>query len=374
MVIAPEWVEIRLIRLRLVEPFTTSFGTTGEREILLVRVGQNGVEGWGECVTDRAPLYSPENNATARTILESFLIPALFTAPLQRVSEWPRRVAFVKGHPMAKTALEMALWDLYGRMVGRSLRVLWRGSKDRVPVGVSIGIQRNIPALLDRIACYLDQGYQRIKLKIRPDWDVRVLEAVRRRFPDIVLSVDANSAYRWPRDADVLRQMDHFALQMIEQPFPADDWLAHARLQRQIRTPICLDESVTGLATLRLALVLRAGRIINIKPGRVGGYTIARRMHAICRQRRVPVWCGGMLETGIGRAANVALASLPGFVLPNDLSASRRYWHQDIIEPPFTLLPGGYLAVPQAPGLGVHVVPERMHVIWSRTYHCSVSD
>ena len=368
MRIAPEWVELRLIRLRLVEPFTTSFGTTDEREILIVRVGQDGIEGWGECVTDRAPLYSPENNATARAILESFLIPTLFAAPLRQVSEWPRRVAFVKGHPMAKTALEMALWDLYGRMVGRSLRGLWRGEKDRVPVGVSIGIQRDIPTLLNRIAFYLDQGYQRIKLKVRPGWDIDVLSAVRRRYPEIVLSVDANSAYRWPRDAEVLQDMDRFGLQMIEQPFPADDWLAHVLLQRRIRTPICLDESVSSLATLRLALVLRAGRIINIKPGRVGGYTVALRMHAVCQKRNVPVWCGGMLETGIGRAANVALASLPGFVLPNDLSASNRYWHEDIIDPPFILQSGGYLAVPEGPGLGVRVIPDRMRVIGSRTY------
>jgi len=366
--IAPEAVELLLIRLPLVEPFETSFGRTDVREILLVRVLQDGCEGWGECVTDYAPLYSSECNGTARYVMETFLIPALFGDPLRRVSDWPRRVAFVKGHPMAKAALEMALWDLYGQMVGRSLRDLWGGTKDLVPVGVSVGIHPDVPSLLRTVERYRAEGYQRVKLKIKPGRDHEVLAAVRGAFPDALLTADANAAYRWPRDRAVLVSMDAYRLQMLEQPFPPDDWLGHARLQRALQTPICLDESVTSLATLRLALRLRAGQVINIKPGRVGGYTVARRIHDVCRRRGVPVWCGGMLETGIGRAANVALASLPGFVLPNDLSASRRYWVEDIVEPPFELQPGGYLAVPTGPGLGVRVVRTRLPVQWSQTY------
>ena len=361
MDLRPERATAYVLEMPLAEPFETSFGVTRTRSIALVRLTREGCEGWGESVADHQPRYSAEYTEGVLLAWERVLFPLLASQPLIHPGEWPRRCRSVKGHPMAKAAVEMALWDLYGKIQGRSLADLWGGVRESVPVGVSIGLQPDDEALIDRIEAYLDEGYGRIKLKIKPGRDLEMLARVRKHFPEIPLTVDANGAYRPGRDLQRLTTLDRFDLQMIEQPFPPDEWLGHRALQARIKTPLCLDESIPSPGALRLALRLKAARIINLKPGRVGGYAVARRMHDLCRRRGVPVWCGGMLETGIGRAANVALASLPGFTYPNDLSASRRYWRRDIVEPEFELQPGSRLAVPQEPGLGVTVVMERLH-------------
>lgn len=360
-ILRPERITVYRLELPLIEPFTTSFGTASVRSIALVSLEQDGITAWGECVSDALPLYSPEYTKEAVLTWEQALFPLLTSHPLSHPAEWVRRSKTIKGHPMAKAAIEMALWDLWGQFHGQSLADLWQGRRTHVPVGVSIGLQETDERLIDRIQAYMDEGYKRIKLKIRPGRDITMLEKVRTTFPNIPLTVDANAAYRWPQDFEQLKNLDTFRLEMIEQPFPPDEWLGHRSLQKHIQTPLCLDESITSLATLKLALRLRAARIINIKPGRLGGYTIARKIHNVCYRRNIPVWCGGMLETGIGRAANVALASLPGFTLPNDLSASRRYWHEDIVEPEFILGPNSTLEVPKGPGLGVKILRERLN-------------
>jgi O-succinylbenzoate synthase len=276
-------------------------------------------------------------------------------------------MAPVRGHQVAKMGLEAAVWDLWGKAQGQSVSQLLGGTRKRVAVGVSIGVQDSMPALLERIGDFWAQGYRRIKCKIRPDWDVAMVRQVRKRFPDVPLMVDANSAYTLA-DADLLAALDEFDLMMIEQPLAYDDLVDHAELQRRIRTPICLDESVPSLAAARAALALGSARIINIKPGRVGGLTVAEAIHNLCQARDVPVWCGGMLETGIGRAHNVALASLPGFSLPGDISGSARYFHQDIVEPPFEVNADGTMTVPTDPGIGVDVVLDRLDAVTRRRW------
>jgi O-succinylbenzoate synthase len=268
-------------------------------------------------------------------------------------------MAPVRGHNIAKMGLEAAVWDLLGKAEGRSVSDLLGGTRARVPVGVSLGVQDSVPALLDRIDTFRAKGYSRVKVKIRPGWDVDVVRQVRERFPDLPLMVDANSAYRLV-DAERLGVLDECGLMMIEQPLAYDDLVEHAELQRQLVTPICLDESVPSLAAARAALTLGSGRIINIKPGRVGGLVAARAIHDLCRSLGVPVWCGGMLETGIGRAHNVALASLPGFNLPGDISASARYFADEVVTPPFAVNADGTMDVPSGPGIGVEVVLGRL--------------
>jgi O-succinylbenzoate synthase len=271
----------------------------------------------------------------------------------------------VRGHQIAKMGLEAAVWDLLGRAQNRSISHLLGGTRERVSVGVSIGVQGSVPALLERIAGFWAQGYSRIKIKIRPGWDVAVVAQVRERFPDVPLMADANSAYTLA-DAGQLAALDEFDLMMIEQPLAYDDLVDHAELQRQLRTPICLDESVPSLAAARAALALDSGRIVNIKPGRVGGLTVARAIHDLCLAEGIPVWCGGMLETGIGRAHNVALASLPGFTLPGDISGSARYFHEDIVDPPFVVNDDGTMTVPSGPGIGVTVLDGRLDAVTRR--------
>jgi len=346
-----EAVELRRVRMPLVAPFRTSFGTETEKDALLVRaMGPNG-EGWGECVAMTEPLYSSEYAEAAEHVLRHHLLPRLFA--LGDVSATGVSVALepVKGHRMAKAAIETAVLDAELREVGVSLATHLGGVREAVDAGVSVGIMSSIPALLEAVDGYLADGYKRIKLKIEPGWDVEPVRAVRERFgDDVLLQVDANTAYTLA-DARHLAKLDPFDLLLIEQPLPEDDMLGHADLARLIKTPVCLDESIESARHAAAAIRLGAAAIVNIKPGRVGGYIEARRIHDLCAAHGVPVWCGGMLETGIGRAANVALASLPGFTLPGDTSASDRYFRQDTTDP-FRLI-DGQLRVPTGPGIGV---------------------
>src|SRR5690606_28767523 len=324
---------------------------------------EDGTRGYGECVAGEEPNFSYETVDTARLVLQRFLIPAI----LGREFDSARDVAAAldraaKGHNMAKASLEMAAWDLEAKRRGVSLSRLLGGTKDAVAAGVSIGIQPDIDTLIERIERYLSEGYQRIKIKIAHGWDELVLDRVRARFPDIPLTVDANAAYD-PAEMRHILAMDRFDLAMIEQPFGADELLAHAELQAEMRTPIFLDESISSPGRCADAIALESGRIVNIKPGRVGGQSASIRVHDLCAEAGIPVWCGGMLETGIGRAHNVALASLPNFRLPGDTSASNRYWDRDIVHPAFELRPDGTLAVPTGPGIGVEVDEEYLAAI-----------
>ncbi len=355
-------VELRRIQMPLVAPFRTSFGTETTRDILLLRVAASGpsgeAEGWGECVSMSDPLYSAEYVEMTADVLRRFMIPRLatvagLTGPLVAAALEP-----VKGHWMAKAALEMAVLDAELRLEGRSWARELGATRDRVPCGVSVGIMNSVGELLDAVAGYLDAGYVRIKLKIEPGWDVEPVRAVRERFGDgILLQVDANTAYTLA-DARHLAKLDEFGLLLIEQPLPEEDVLGHASLAKVVSTPICLDESITSARTAAAAITLGACQVINIKPGRVGGYLEARRIHDVAAAHGIAVWCGGMLETGLGRAANVALAALPGFTLPGDTSASDRYYLSDITDP--FVLRDGHLDVPTGPGLGVTPLPERL--------------
>jgi o-succinylbenzoate synthase len=348
-------VELRRIAMPLVAPFRTSFGTESTRDILLVRVVTPDSEGWGECVAMSDPLYSSEYVDGAAEVLARFLIPALAAVDNLHASAVAPALGAFKGHLMAKAALEAAVLDAELRAAGMPLARYLGATQARVACGVSVGIMESIPQLIDAVAGYLDEGYQRIKLKIEQGWDVEPVRAVRERFGGILLQVDANAAYTLG-EARQLARLDPFDLLLIEQPLPEDDVRGHAELARMLRTPICLDESITSARAAADAIALGACRIVNIKPGRVGGYLEARRLHDVCAAHGIPVWCGGMLETGIGRAANLALAALPGFVLPGDTSGSSRYYHQDIT-PPF-VLSDGYLPVPAGPGIGVEPIPE----------------
>ncbi|GAA0640086.1 o-succinylbenzoate synthase [Kutzneria viridogrisea] len=349
-------VELRRVRMPLVAPFRTSFGTQTVREVLLIRVVTPGAEGWGECVAMQDPLYSSEYVDAAEHVLRRFLVPALLHVGEVTASSVAVHLAKYKGHRMAKAALEMAVLDAELRTHGQSFGAALGSTRDRVPCGVSVGIMDSIPQLLDVVGGYLDAGYVRIKLKIEPGWDVAPVRAVRERFgDDLLLQVDANTAYTLS-DVPQLARLDPFELLLIEQPLDEEDVLGHAELARHIRTPICLDESIVSARSAADAITLGACRIVNIKPGRVGGYLEARRVHDVCAAHGVPVWCGGMLETGLGRAANVALASLPGFTLPGDTSASDRFYRTDITEP--FVLESGHLPVPTGPGLGVTPIPE----------------
>lgn len=342
---------MRLVRLPLVEPFETSFGRIDSRLVFLVRVEAAGASGWGEVVALEEPTYSYETVATALEVMRRHLVPALMTGPIIELDEVAGRFGRFRGHHMARAGLELACADLLAGLRSEPLARFLGGSRSRVPVGVSLGIQPTLAALLDRVDQHLALGYQRIKLKIKPGWDLDVVAAVRGRHPDILLSVDANAAYTI-EDLEHLRRLDGFELLMIEQPLAHDDLLDHARLQASLRTPLCLDESVTSVRLARQALELGSCRVINIKVGRVGGYTQALAIHDLCRARGVAVWCGGMLESGVGRAHNVALASLPGFTLPGDISASSRYFRRDLIVPEIQVRLDGTVEVPQSAGLG----------------------
>ncbi len=354
-----EQIEIRHLEMPLVHPFETSFGREEVRQTVVVAVRGEGLTGWGEAATSAGPWYAYETVETAWHALNDFLGPLVVGQEVAAPEDAARLMGPVRGHSIAKMGLEAAVWDLLGRAREQSVAELLGGTRQRVAVGVSIGVQDSVPALLDRIGEFWDQDYSRVKIKIRPGWDADVVRQVRRRFPDLPLMADANSAYTLA-DTDTLAALDAFDLMMIEQPLAHDDLVDHAELQRQLRTPVCLDESVPSLAAARAALALGSGRIVNIKPGRVGGLTVARAIHDLCREHGWPVWCGGLLETGIGRAHNVALASLPGFTLPGDISASARYFHQDLVEPPFVVNEDGTMTVPEGPGIGVEVRRDRV--------------
>lgn len=356
-------IRLQVIRLPLREPFRISSGITRERRILLVRADFGGVEGIGECVAGEAPFYSAETVFTARHVIERYLGPALLGVDFGHPAEVGAALErAARGHRMAKAALEMAAWDAFARLEGVSLATALGGVAARVPAGVSLGIHDDVSLLLDRIARFLDQGYRRIKLKIAPGRDLDVVSAVRARFPVVALTVDANAAYG-PDDLDRLRALEEYDLDYIEQPFPADSLLLHARLQATLGTAICLDESVTSPARCRDALHLEACRVVNIKPGRLAGHRPSLQVHDLCARAGIPVWCGGMLESGIGRAHNVALASLPNMRLPGDTSASDRYWERDVVVPAFTLNHDGTVDVPAGPGIGVEIDQDFLHAV-----------
>ena len=366
-----ERVELHHVDMPLVHPFETSFSREYTRPCILVAVHAGGLVGWGECTASGGPWYSSETIETAWHVLRDFLAPALLEQEVAAPADVVARFERVRGHAMARAALENAVWDLLAGERGVSLAAMLGSRRERVPVGVSVGIEPSLPELLERVALYVAAGYARVKLKIKPGWDVAVVRAVRGRWPDLRLQVDANSAYT-PDDAPLLRELDPFDLLLIEQPLHHDDIVEHAQLQKQIRTPLCLDESIHSPEHARWALDIGACRVINIKVGRVGGLTAAQQIHDLCAARGVPVWSGGMLETNLGRAANVALAALPNFSLPGDISASARYYRQDIAEPNFSLNPDSTLSVPGGPGLGVRIIPGRLAAF--RLRHLALPD
>ncbi len=353
-------VGMAVLRMPLVRPFETSFGRMDARELILIDVEDaSGAVGWGECVADADPFYSAENTATAWHVLGRYLIPSVLGRTIDAAADLLPRWDQVRGHNMAKAALEMAVWDLQARLEGRPLCELLGAPARPIEAGVSIGIHGSPGALVDRIAQELGDGYRRIKIKIKPGWDRQPVEAIRARFPDLPLMVDANAAYTVDH-ADVLKGLDGFRLMMIEQPLSYDDLVRHAHLQKNLRTAICLDESITGPEVAADALEIGACRIINIKPGRLGGFRASIAVHDLARARGIPVWHGGMLETGIGRAHNLHLSALPGFSLPGDVAASKRYFVPDLIEPPIEVRPDGTIPIPPGPGIGVTPVPDRV--------------
>jgi len=349
-----EAITLREIHMPLVHFFETSFGRTYSRRILLVTVLCDGVEGWGESVVGEDPFYSSEWIESAWPTMTQYLIPPLLGRSIESARECPAILARVRGHRMAKGGIENALWDAEAQLKQQPLWKLLGGTRQEIACGVSIGIQDSVEQLLDKIAIELDAGYRRIKVKIKPGWDLNVLERIRSRWADITLSCDANSAYTLDQ-VEHLRKLDQFNLLMIEQPLWNDDIYYHARLQKELRTAICLDESIVSARSAACAVETGACRIVNIKVGRVGGFSEALAVHEVCQANKVPVWCGGMLETGIGRAHNIALSTLSNFSLPGDVSASKRYWKEDIIDPEVEVSPQGMIAISDKPGTGYRV-------------------
>jgi O-succinylbenzoate synthase len=344
-------ITLREIHMPLVHFFETSFGRTTKRRILILTVHTDGPEGWGECVAGEDPFYSEESIDTAWYAIERYLAPALLGREVERGNDVPPLLARVRGHRMAKACLENAVWDAEAQLKNVPLWSLLGGVQKEIACGVSIGIQNSPEQLLEKIETELAAGYRRIKLKCKPGWDLRIFERVRERWPNIVLSCDANSAYTLEQ-SEHLKEFDRFHLLMIEQPLWPDDFYFHAQLQRQISTSVCLDEAIRDRRMAQAAIELGACRIINIKVGRVGGFAEAMAVHDAAKRARIPVWCGGMLESGIGRAHNIALSTLPGFTLPGDVSASKRYWKEDIIEPAVEVSSQGFIRVPSETGRG----------------------
>ncbi len=358
--------ELREIRLPLVHFFETSFGRTIERRIVLVRVTDaDGAEGWGECTAGEGPFYCEEWTESAWNTLKDFLAPMVIGKVFERAHDVFQLMKPVRGNRMAKAAIETACWDLEAKRAGVALWKHLGGVNSEIACGVSIGIQDAPQILFEKIEKEIAAGYQRIKIKIKPGWDLRIVEQVRARFPHILLMGDANSAYTLS-DASLFRALDEFDLMMIEQPLAHDDMHDHVLLQRQVRTPICLDESVRSPADARNAIEMGACRIINVKLGRVGGHAQAQEVERVCREKNIPIWCGGMLESGIGRAHNIALATLEGFTLPGDISASSRYWSEDVIEPPVVITARGSIVAPDAPGIGFEVKHQRIESLTVR--------
>ena len=354
-----ERIELRLLRLPLVRFFETSFGRIYDRAFILVTVEQQGCTGLAECVADENPHYSPETTRTAWHIILDFIAPLVLGREFAHPRDVFSALRAIRGHNMAKAAVEMAAWDLFAKQQGDPLWRVLGGTRTAIESGVSIGIQDSFEQLVERVHVERAAGYKRIKLKIKPGWDVEAVELIRTRFGDLPLMVDANGAYRLS-DAEHLQALDRYDLMMIEQPLDYDDIHDHARLQARLRTPVCLDESLHTVRSAAEAIELGACRVINIKPGRVGGHAQSIEIHDLAARNAIPVWHGGMLESGIGRAHNIHLSTLPNFTLPGDVAASRRYYAPDVIDPEIDVADDGTIPVPSGPGIGVHVVPERL--------------
>ncbi|MGE0882511.1 MAG: o-succinylbenzoate synthase [Blastocatellales bacterium] len=361
-----ERIELREIRLPLVNPFETSFGRTYERNIILLKVFSEGLHGWGECTVGEKPFYNHEYTESCWSIIRDFAGPMILGKEIELPEQVPQLTRQIRGNKMARGAVECAIWELEARRQGVPLWKLLGGTQETINCGVSLGLEDADSAMLKKVETEVSAGYQRIKIKIKPGRDVEMIRAIRKEFPNIVMSVDANSAYSLD-DADLLKQLDEFNLLMIEQPLSYDDIIDHAALQPQLATDICLDESILSVEDARKALQLAACRIINVKLGRVSGHTEARKIQAYCHQRNIPVWCGGMLESGIGRAHNIHMSTLPGFTLPGDVSASKRYWTEDIITPPVEVTPQGTIPRPTGVGLGYEVNEKRIVALTVRT-------
>lgn len=347
-------ITIRHLKMKLNDPFTTSFGTFTNKEFLLLEaIDEKGTVGWGESVAFHSPWYNEETLKTNWHMLEDFLIPLILNRKIQHPNEVSEIFEPIRKNNMAKSTIEGAIWDIYAQQTNQSLAQALGGKKEKIEVGISIGIQKTIDDLVKVVDAHVKEGYKRIKVKIKPGWDVDVIRTLREKFPDVPIMADANSAYRL-KDVDLLKQLDDFNLMMIEQPLASDDIIDHATLQKQLKTPICLDESIHSLEDARKAIELGATKIINIKIGRVGGLTEAKKIHDYCESKGIPVWCGGMLESGIGRAHNIALTTLSNFVLPGDTASSSRYWEKDIIDPE-VVVENGFIHVPKKVGIGYEV-------------------
>ncbi|MRG85001.1 o-succinylbenzoate synthase [Salinibacillus xinjiangensis] len=363
-------INLYKVSMRMKNPFTTSFGTEQNRKFILVEVKDDQeLTGWGECVTTERPLYIEEFTDSSWVMLEKFLIPLVLNREIGHPDELQKDFSPYKRNNLAKSAIEGAVWDLYAKSKGISLSEALGGAKNEIEVGVSLGIEDNIQDLLENIQQKSDEGYRRIKIKIKPGKDVEVIDQVRQRFPDLPLMVDANSAYTL-EDLPTLKEMDKYNLMMIEQPLTAGDLIDHAKLQKEVETPICLDESIHSYEDARQAIELGSGKIINMKVGRVGGLTQAKKIHGLCQEANIPLWCGGMLESGVGRAHNIAITSLANFTLPGDTASSSRYWEKDIIEPE-VVVDNGLLQVPTKPGIGFEVNLDEVlkHTIEHKTFH-----
>ncbi|MCG5103151.1 o-succinylbenzoate synthase [Oceanobacillus alkalisoli] len=361
-------ITIRHLQMKLKSPFATSFGTLENRDFLVLEAkDKSGTIGWGESVAFRAPWYTEETMMTNWHMLEDFLIPLILNKKLEHPDEVSNIFSPIRKNNMAKSTIEGAIWDIYAQQTNQSLAAALGGSARRIEVGISIGIQRTTADLIQLIHQYVEEGYKRIKVKIKPGKDVQIIRALREHFPDLPIMADANSAYSW-EDLDTLKQLDEFNLMMIEQPLASDDIVDHAKLQKELKTPICLDESINSLEDARKAVELGSTKVINVKIGRVGGLTEAKRIHDYCAEKGIPVWCGGMLESGIGRAHNIALTSLANFTLPGDTSGSDRYWEKDIIFPE-VIADDGYIMVPKKSGIGYEIDQETIEAFTVNKKH-----
>jgi O-succinylbenzoate synthase len=366
-----EKIELFEIEMPLKHRFETSFGSTQNRRILLLRIwNKDGLSGWSECTAPLHPFYLHETIDTCSSIIKDFVVPLLVKADVSAAADVSGALTLIQGNRMAIGAVEAAIWDLEAKELGIPLWQHLGGTKTEINCGVSIGIQPTLDKLVEVVTHEIKSGYQRIKLKIKPGQDIELVKTVRSIFPDILLSVDANSAYDFDRDQEIFEQLEEYNLLMIEQPLAAGDLIDHAKLQKLIKTPLCLDESITKLRDARQALEIDACRIINIKLGRVGGHTEAKAIQNVAASRNIPVWCGGMLEAGIGRAHNIAMSTLPGFTLPGDVSASSRYWEEDIIEPEVTVSSNGTITPPMTPGIGFEVKTKLIEKLTIKHHEC----
>ena len=366
-------LDVKLLRLPLAQFFETSFGRSYEKSFLLIRLEGEGHVGWGESVAEGHPYYSSETTETTWHIITEFLAQRVVGKTFEHPRDIFPAMARVRGNNMAKAGIEMAAWDLYARILGKPLSAVLGGTRDRIASGVSIGIQDSLDQLVAKVEKELAAGYRRIKIKIKPGWDLNAVEAVRAKFPDILLMVDANAAYS-STDGAHLAKLDPYKLMMIEQPLDYDDVMDHVQLQKEIATPICLDESIHTVRIARDATEAKACKIINVKPGRVGGHGESIKLHDLCQAHGIPVWHGGMLESGIGRAHNIHLASLPNFTLPGDIAASKRYFVPDLIEPGIEVAADGTIPVPTGPGIGVNIVEARVQAATERQISLDITN